>query len=38
MPKGLIGLPGQLRGLKRWFRPAPPPQEVEPAAELSKMK
>jgi urea transport system permease protein len=39
MPKGLIGMPEQLRGLKRRIRPAPQAPEVtEPAAELSKTK
>ncbi len=39
MPKGLIGLPEQLRGLKRRHRPvAPPPAASEPAPELSKTK
>jgi hypothetical protein len=39
MPKGMIGLPEQLRDLKRRFRPAAPPQpEPEPIRETSETK
>jgi len=39
MPKGIIGIPEQLRGLKRRLRTASqPPPAVESARELAKTK
>ena len=39
MPKGLIGLPGQLRGLKKRFVPPPEmPPEAIPSKELNQTK
>lgn len=41
MPKGLVGLPEQLQGLRRRFRPKPAPEPLPPAEtpqELAKTK